>query len=147
MSGRPARPEDAPAIAALHRLSLFTAMPGLADIHTPEEDLAYFRDVLLPAQTVRVIDGETGLIAYAAWAEGWLNHLYVHPDHPGEGHGSRLLALAMAEAGALQLWAFQRNARARAFYEARGFTVVRLTDGSGNEEQEPDVLYAWSRQD
>ena len=46
---------------------------------------------------------------------------------------------------ALQLWAFQRNTAARAFYEAHGFTVQRLTDGSGNEEGEPDVLYAWSR--
>ncbi|MBX3481661.1 MAG: GNAT family N-acetyltransferase [Caulobacter sp.] len=147
MTPRPARPDDAAAIARLHRLSMFTAMPWLADIHTPQEDLAFFRDVVLPAQTVRVVDGEGGLWAYAAWHEGWLNQLYVHPDHLGEGHGSRLLELAKAEAGSLQLWAFQRNARARAFYEAKGFRLVRLTDGSGNEEREPDVLYSWSRPD
>lgn len=145
MIPRLARPEDAPAIAALHRLRLFTAMPGLADIHTPEEDLVFFRNVMLPAQTVWVIDGEAGLIGYAAWTEGWLNHLYVHPDRLGEGHGSRLLAMAKADGDSLQLWAFQRNDRARAFYEARGFTAVRMTDGAGNEEREPDVLYAWSR--
>ena len=31
------------------------------------------------------------------------------------------------------------------FYEARGFALVRETDGSGNEEREPDALYLWTR--
>jgi len=31
------------------------------------------------------------------------------------------------------------------FYEARGFALVRETDGSGNEEKEPDALYLWTR--
>jgi len=30
-------------------------------------------------------------------------------------------------------------------YEARGFSSVEETDGSGNEEGEPDVLYHWRR--
>jgi hypothetical protein len=38
---------------------------------------------------------------------------------------------------------FQRNERARTFYERRGCHVVELTDGSGNEEREPDALYEW----
>lgn len=45
----------------------------------------------------------------------------------------------------LQLWAFQRNLRAIKFYERHGFRLVRETDGSGNEEREPDALYAWNR--
>jgi hypothetical protein len=43
----------------------------------------------------------------------------------------------------LMLWTFQRNARARQFYEARGFVAAELTDGSRNEEREPDALYRW----
>jgi hypothetical protein len=43
------------------------------------------------------------------------------------------------------LWTFQRNALARRFYEKEGFVAVRETDGSGNEEREPDVLYLWKR--
>ena len=43
----------------------------------------------------------------------------------------------------LTLWTFQRNLRARRFYEANGFVAVRETDGAGNEEKEPDVLYRW----
>ena len=38
------------------------------------------------------------------------------------------------------LFTFQRNERARAFYEAHGFRIVNLSDGSRNEEGEPDVL-------
>ena len=45
--------------------------------------------------------------------------------------------------GGLTLWTFERNARAWAFYEARGFVASEFTDGSRNEEREPDVLYAW----
>jgi hypothetical protein len=35
------------------------------------------------------------------------------------------------------------NARGRAFYEHHGFTIDHMTDGAGNEEQEPDILYVW----
>jgi hypothetical protein len=45
--------------------------------------------------------------------------------------------------GGFRLWTFRRNEDARRFYERLGFCVVELTDGSGNEEREPDVLYAW----
>lgn len=51
----------------------------------------------------------------------------------------------MAENAALHLWAFQRNARALRFYARRGFRVVERTDGSRNEEREPDALLAWVR--
>jgi len=42
-----------------------------------------------------------------------------------------------------RLWVFQRNTQARDFYEHRGMRVVELTDGSRNEEHEPDALYEW----
>jgi hypothetical protein len=44
----------------------------------------------------------------------------------------------------MRLYAFQRNTRARSFYERRGFVAVAFGDGSGNEEGEPDVLYQWT---
>jgi hypothetical protein len=43
----------------------------------------------------------------------------------------------------LELWVFQRNEGARRFYERHGFELVRLTDGAGNMEREPDALYEW----
>ncbi len=53
------------------------------------------------------------------------------------------MAKAMADGTPRELWTFQQNLRARAFYEARGFVLVQLTDGSDNEEKTPDALYAW----
>jgi hypothetical protein len=43
------------------------------------------------------------------------------------------------------LWTFQKNVAARRFYEDRGFQAVEETDGSRNEEREPDVHYVWRR--
>ena len=37
-----------------------------------------------------------------------------------------------------------RATRARRFYEAAGFVLVEQSEGSGNEEQEPDCTYAWT---
>ncbi len=51
--------------------------------------------------------------------------------------------MAKAASTSLQLWTFQKNTSARRFYEARGFVVIEETDGSTNEEREPDVLYRW----
>jgi GNAT superfamily N-acetyltransferase len=66
------------------------------------------------------------------------------PSFQGLGIGDKLLAMAKElRPSGLTLWTFQRNARARQFYEARGFVASEFTDGSRNEEREPDVLYAW----
>ena len=40
---------------------------------------------------------------------------------------------------------FQKNIAARRFYERNGFVVIEETDGAGNEEREPDVLYEWRK--
>jgi GNAT superfamily N-acetyltransferase len=86
-----------------------------------------------------------GLAGFIAFGGGWVEHLYVAPERQGQGLGGRLLDLAMARNQVLDLWAFARNASARAFYERRGFRLVEATDGSGNEEREPDIRYRWAR--
>ena len=143
---RGARPGDAPAIARLIRHSKAEAMPWLAVTHTPEEDDGWVTGVLLPSDDVSVAvspaDPEL-LVGVIALSPGWVNHLYIATSAQGQGVGSRLLRLAQESATEnLQLWAFQRNTRARGFYEGRGFVEVRSTDGD-NEEREPDVLYRW----
>jgi GNAT superfamily N-acetyltransferase len=72
--------------------------------------------------------------------------LYTRPDRIGMGAGSQLIEASKATGvGALELWCFQANERARRFYEARGFHAVRFTDGADNEEQMPDIRYRWER--
>jgi GNAT superfamily N-acetyltransferase len=73
-----------------------------------------------------------------------VNYLYVEPKMTGRGIGSALLEHATGRRPAgFTLWTFQQNMGARRFYERRGLSVVRLTDGEGNEERTPDALYAW----
>jgi putative acetyltransferase len=140
---RGAEEEDAPSMAVVHRASMREAMPYLPELHTPDEDRSFFeREVRTSAGWVTV-DG--GMVrGFALVRDGWLNHLYVDVGWQGVGMGSALLDEAVAHVGTgMRLWAFQRNVRARAFYAARGFREVEVTDGSGNEEKEPDVLLRW----
>jgi hypothetical protein len=43
----------------------------------------------------------------------------------------------------LTLRCFAQNTGARAFYAANGFIAVDESDGSSNEEKEPDVTFVW----
>ncbi len=144
---RRARPSDAGAIAALHLAARREAMPWLPALHSDADTHTWIRDRLLPEAEVWVALARAAPVGYMALVEGMLDHLYIGPGHQGQGVGSLLLAKAKAlRPTGLQLYAFQRNQRARAFYEARGFVAVAFTDGADNEESEPDVLYQWRPQ-
>lgn len=141
---RRARTSDAHAIATVHRAAMRVSLSFLPELHTAEEDLAFFVDRFLPANEVWVADRQGGIVGYVGFDGGWINHLYVAPDAQGQGIGARLLARALADRRPRRLWTFQENERARRFYESRGFRLIELTDGQGNEEKTPDALYAWS---
>jgi GNAT superfamily N-acetyltransferase len=141
---RHARPSDAAAIATLHLAARRDAMPDLPALHGDEEVRAWMRDRLLPRAEVWIAEVAEEPVGYLALVDDILDHLYVGPEHQRQGVGSLLLAKAKAlRPGGLQLYAFQRNRRARDFYEARGFSPVGFSDGAGNQEREPDVLYEW----
>jgi GNAT superfamily N-acetyltransferase len=136
---------DMDAAARVHRAAFDHAMPWLIGLHTPDEDLWFYRErVFKTASLWGAFDGETltGLIAFH---DDWIEQLYVLPEAQGCGIGSKLLDVAKRAADRLQLWTFQRNAPARRFYQARGFVLVEQTDGSRNEEKEPDARYLWTR--
>ncbi len=137
--------EDMHAVAALHRLTMRASLSYLPELHSADEDLEFFQTQLFPNNHIWLVEEGGEILGYAAHSPGWLNHLYVHPDHQGRGVGAALVRQAMADDDHLQLWAFQQNDRARSFYERRGFVLERLTDGEHNEEHEPDALYVWTR--
>jgi GNAT superfamily N-acetyltransferase len=83
------------------------------------------------------------LVGIIAFRDGWIDQLYVLPLSQGRGIGRALLQIAKGRCRCLKLWTFQRNADARRFYERQGFALVKETDGSANEEKEPDALYSW----
>ncbi len=144
MTLRRASLDDAGAIARLHRLAMQVSLSFLPELHTAEEDLWFFRERLMVENEVWVSESDGEISGYVAFKPGWVSHLYVHPQHQGRRLGDALLAKALEDGEARELWTFQQNARARAFYEARGFSLVRLTDGADNEEKTPDALYAWA---
>jgi putative acetyltransferase len=140
---RLAQAADAPAIADVLRTAMRVSLPFLPNLHTVEEDLRFIADHVLPDNTVWVAEVDGGVVGFVAFRDDWIHHLYVHPDRHGLGIGPSLLDKALEDGQARQLWTFQENARARAFYESRGFQAVEFTDGSRNEEKTPDVRYLW----
>lgn len=145
MTLRRASLADAGAIARLQRHVMRVSLPYLPELHTVEEDLWFFSERVLPENEVWVAEADGEVCGFIAFKPGWINHLYIHPEHQGRGLGHALLDKALADGTRRELWTFQQNSRARAFYEARGFVLVRLTDGEDNEEKTPDALYAWPR--
>ena len=85
-------------------------------------------------------------VGIVAFRRDWIDQLYVLPKAQRSGIGTALLGIAQQSCDRLSLWTFQRNTQARRFYEARGFRLVRETDGAGNDEKEPDALYLWTRE-
>lgn len=134
---RRADASDAAAIAGLFARSRAASMPWLPVLHSPEEDLAFFGGEVTTNAAWVAVDGEV-LTGFAVVGDGWLRHLYVEPERRGSGVGGILLAVTV-EHGARQLWVFERNSAARAFYRHRGFADQERTDGSANEERQPDV--------
>jgi len=141
---RDGAPSDANAVATLFLAARRTAMPWLRVAHTDEETREWIAKVLLPEGRVRVADIGGTAAGFAVVKDGWLDHLYIAPAHQGIGVGSLLLDDAKRIAGtSLQLYVFQRNQRARAFYLRHGFVEVTFSDGADNEEREPDLVMVW----
>jgi GNAT superfamily N-acetyltransferase len=135
------------ALARLYRTTVRESLPFLSQAKTLDDDLSFFRGSLFETTEIWMAEAPISgaLLGYIAFRAGFIEHLFVSPNHQGEGLGLRLLQKAMESAEELSLWTFQQNLTARRFYERNGFVVVMETDGSDNEEKTPDVLYRWRR--
>ena len=106
--------------------------------------------MLVPSGNVTVAVNDNRIVGMAVHvvADGvaWLDQLYVHPEFKRQGIGSALLESVKSQTvGKLQLYTFQMNRDAAAFYERQGFVAIAYSDGSRNEEGCPDVLYCLTR--
>ncbi|WP_411110034.1 GNAT family N-acetyltransferase [Streptomyces sp. c-19] len=135
---------DAAEAADVWLRSYTAALPDVRRAHTDDEVRAWFRHVVVPGQETWVATLEGAVVALLVLDDEELDQLYVDPPWRGHGIGDRLVDLAkQRRADGLTLWTFQANAPARRFYERHGFVAAEHTDGSRNEEGEPDVRYVW----
>jgi GNAT superfamily N-acetyltransferase len=142
MEVRLARPEDAEAVADVF-IPSFESLTFLPMLHSHEEHRAFIRGVI-DRDEVWIAEENGHVVGMAVLTDEMLDHFYVHPEAHGRGAGSALLEQAKARRpGGFTFWVFQQNEQARRFYEQRGCRLVRLTDGSGNEEKTPAALYEW----
>lgn len=144
---RPATPEDAAELTELYLATRRAAEPAMPpQIHTPDSVLAHLAGTVADKE-VWVAEADE-ILGFVTLAPGWLDDLYVGPDHQGFGIGTALLDLAKAQRpDGFALWVFASNAPARGFYHRHGLVELEHTDGSGNEERSPDVRMAWPGSD
>lgn len=137
--------DDAPEIADVWLTSFRATYPGWPQVHTDNQVRSWIHDVVVKHEESWVAVDQTGTIAgFMALTATDLDQLYVLPDRTGRGIGSQLVALAKRRRpDGLRLYTFQVNTGARRFYERRGFRVIDLNPGERNEEQQPDIQYAW----
>lgn len=122
----------------------FEEAVGVTDPHTIEDQTNYFLTTVLPDNAVRIVLRGADVVAFVAASTESIAQLYVHVDYQGIGIGSKLLQWAKDRSdGRLSLYTFDRNERAKRFYENRGFKIV----ARGFEEtwQLADIRYEWTR--
>ncbi|MEM7256915.1 MAG: GNAT family N-acetyltransferase [Pseudomonadota bacterium] len=122
-----------------------TYLPFARSVHSEADNLRWVENMLIPQCEVTIATRagvDVGVIATSVQQRvGWIDQLYVAPGYTAQGVGSRLLRHALAGLPRpVHLWTFQQNERALEFYKHFGFKAITYTDGSGNEEQCPDVL-------
>jgi pimeloyl-ACP methyl ester carboxylesterase/GNAT superfamily N-acetyltransferase len=141
---RRATEADAPAVGDVW-LASWRATFDFAPGHPDDAVRTWLAQELIPSTEAWVaLDPAGRVVGLMALSEAMVDQLYLAPDWIGRGLGARLLDLAKAQRpGGLDLYCFQVNGRARRFYERHGFAAIAFGDGSGNEEHQPDIRYAW----
>jgi GNAT superfamily N-acetyltransferase len=139
-----AAPNDAAEITSLYLASRAEALRYLRRLYTDKQILTWIEGTVMTRSRVWVARRDGRIVGFVALEGDELHHLYLLPGHYRQGIGTQLLDLAKRESpGRLRLFTFQRNTRARQFYEANGFNIVDQSEGSRNEEEEPDIQYEW----
>lgn len=146
---RPATAEDAAVLASVHLASRKGATPPMPpSVHPDEDVLPWVTGWLADDGEVWVAELAGEPVGYARFTSTWLDQLYVTPEHAGQGIGGLLLDLVKSlRPGGFALWVFESNEPSRRFYLRHGLLELETTDGSGNDEQAPDVRMAWPGRD
>jgi ribosomal protein S18 acetylase RimI-like enzyme len=142
---RPMAAREIEEVVGVWERSRWDAQPWLEERmgYRHEQNLEHFREVVARENEVWLALEDGEVVGLLALGNGQIDQLFVEPQSQGGGVGTRMLQKAreLAPRG-LTLFTHQRNERARAFYERRGFRAVRF-GVSPPPESEPDVKYLW----
>ncbi len=138
---RPARTTDAGAIGTiLHGFTLENEW--MHALHSCAETIA-FCGRMIDQNWVTVAETQNGVVGFLALNGTEIHSLYLDAQARGKGIGQQLLDHAKSRQSQLSLYAFQANPRACKFYECNGFAEVGRSDGAENDENLPDIRFAW----
>jgi GNAT superfamily N-acetyltransferase len=145
VSFRRANAADAAEVATVYIASRRGAAAWLPTVGTDDEIRGFVVEKMVPERETWVAEDGGRIVAVLVLEADMVDQFYVAPGEQRRGIGDAMLAHAkhLRPAG-LRLFAFQRNAPARRFYEARGFIAIQFTDGATCMEREADVLYRWT---
>lgn len=143
---RKAVSEDSSKVANILIESRRVFLPFAPSAHTDDENRHWVREILIPGGGVIVAYNEAailGVIATSRQGEfSWIEQLYLDPAYVDRGIGTMMMDHILdVIKKPVRLYTFQENYGARRFYERYGFKAIELSDGQGNEEQCPDILY------
>ncbi|WP_416137518.1 GNAT family N-acetyltransferase [Halomonas sp. HK25] len=138
---RPAVPQEIPQLADIWLRASCRAHDFIPADYWESHFDAMAEERLPGADELLVLEVEGRVIGFAALNGNHLEALFVDPEVQSYGHGSRLMAHAMAHHSRLSLCVFSRNVRAVSFYRRLGFQVVEecLEPRTG----EVETLMAW----
>ena len=128
---RDARPEEAQLLAAVQEIASVAALghifpPELYPYPRAAVQAHWAASVADPAKRTLIATNEQGPLGAACVYEEWLEGLYVVPEQWGTGLAGELHDCALEVVRGLgsvrcRLWVLEDNARARRFYERRGW--------------------------
>ncbi|HLQ18560.1 MAG TPA: GNAT family N-acetyltransferase [Tabrizicola sp.] len=118
--------------------------PWMPVLHTPEKDENFVAG-LLGSHKLPVARRGTERLGFLARQGGQVQALHVAAGSRGLGLGKALRDEVKLGEPIVELWTFQANDRAVAFYTREGFREATRTDGRGNDERLPDIRLIWRR--
>lgn len=111
--------------------------------YTLDDDRSFFLDVIIRKCDVWLAEQASQIDGMLAINGDLVDQLFVRTGKWGQGIGAALINHAqLLSPSALRAYTFQKNLRARGFYEKNGFKAIKFGI-SPPPENEPDVLYAW----
>ena len=136
---RQAEVADAHAMADLYSAARVAAVPMMPPaMHTNAEDRVWMAARLAEDHEAWLAERDGGSLGYALLTPTWLDHLFIGPDQTGQGIGGVLLDVVKSlRPDGFELWVFESNVGARAFYRHRGARGGRANHGAANEEKAP----------